>query len=203
MNNPLRIESVSGVEKIAQYIPAVAKLRMEIFRDFPYLYDNTLAYEEKYLSIYTQAQNFLLVLVFDGEEIVGASTGVPLEYVFKTGDTLQRLQAHQYSPSMLFYLSESVLKNTYRGRGLGVRFFEERENYAKSLSQFAYTCFCAVQRPSDHPLRPADYVPLDSFWHKRGYEKHPELQMTFTWKDVDEAKKSPKMMNFWMKPLGN
>ncbi|OQW94031.1 MAG: GNAT family N-acetyltransferase [Beggiatoa sp. IS2] len=202
MSNPLRIKNVLGTE-IMQYIPIVAKLRMEIFHDFPYLYDNTLAYEEKYLSIYTHAPNFLLVLVFDGEEIVGASTGVPLEHVFKTGDNLQRLQTYNYSPANLFYLSESVLKNTYRGQGIGVRFFEERENYAKSLGQFTYTCFCAVQRPIDHPKRPADYVPLDNFWHKRGYIKHPELQMTFAWKDVDEEKKSLKAMNFWMKPLDN
>jgi GNAT superfamily N-acetyltransferase len=194
---------VLGSEKISEYIPAVAKLRMEIFRDFPYLYDNTLAYEEKYLSVYTHVPDFLLVLVIDENEIVGASTGVPLKHVFKTEDTLQRFQAYNYSPDTLFYLSESVLKNTYRGQGIGVRFFEERENYAKSLNQFEYTCFCAIQRSIDHPKRPPDYVPLDNFWQKRGYIKHPELQITFSWKDINEVKKSPKTMNFWIKKLDN
>jgi GNAT superfamily N-acetyltransferase len=175
---------------------------MEIFRDFPYLYDNTLAYEEKYLSVYTHVPDFLLVLVIDENEIVGASTGVPLKHVFKTEDTLQRFQAYNYLPDTLFYLSESVLKNTYRGQGIGVRFFEERENYAKSLGQFEYTCFCAVQRPVDHPKRPANYVPLDNFWHKRGYTKHVKFQIAFSWKDVDEAKKTPKTMDFWMKKIG-
>lgn len=199
-SSSLRIKRVLDPE-IIQYIPTVAKLRMEIFHDFPYLYDNSLAYEERYLSIYTSVPNFLLVLVFDGDEVVGASTGVPLESVFRTADVLQKLQVNGYSSENLFYLSESVLKNAYRGRGVGVRFFEEREDFAKSLGKFTHTCFCAVQRPLQHPKRPADYVPLDNFWHKRGYAKHPTLQMTFSWKDVDELVKSPKTMNFWIKQL--
>ena len=80
-------------------------------------------------------------------------------------------------------------------------FFDEREAHAHEIGGFDYSCFCGVQRPEDHPLRPADYQPLDNFWRKRGYEKHPELNTTFSWKEVDEALESPKPMTFWMKKI--
>ncbi|WP_371413269.1 hypothetical protein [Methylophaga sp. SB9B] len=53
----------------------------------------------------------------------------------------------------------------------------------------------------DHPRRPAGFRPLDNFWRKRGYEKHPELHTTFSWKELDEEHESPKPMTFWMKKL--
>jgi GNAT superfamily N-acetyltransferase len=202
MTSSLHFEKFLGTQ-ILNYVPIIAQLRTEIFRDFPYLYNNSLDHEERYLNLYTRAPDFFLVLAFDGEEVVGASTGVPLEHVFKTATMQQLLQAQGYTPQSLFYLSESVLKKTYRGQGIGVRFFEERENYAKSLGRFDYTCFYAVQRPLDHPKRPPDYVPLDSFWQKRGYTKHPELQTNFSWQDQGESEKSSKTMGFWLKRLKN
>jgi hypothetical protein len=82
-----------------------------------------------------------------------------------------------------------------------VRFFEEREAHARELGCFDFICFASVQRPADHPRRPPDYVPLDRFWTRRGYEKHPELHTTFSWRDLDEAKESPKPLVFWLKRL--
>ena len=84
-----------------------------------------------------------------------------------------------------------------------MRFFEEREAHAAALKRFDWTCFCAVLRPYDHPRRPADHVPLDRFWNKRGYRKHPELTTTFSWQDLDETSKSPKPMVFWLKRLAD
>ncbi|HBC32969.1 MAG TPA: GNAT family N-acetyltransferase, partial [Marinobacter adhaerens] len=53
----------------------------------------------------------------------------------------------------------------------------------------------------DHPLRPADYQPLDSFWHNRGYRKVPELTTTYAWKDVDQAAETAKPMTFWLRRI--
>jgi len=58
-----------------------------------------------------------------------------------------------------------------------------------------------VERPTDHPRRPPDYVPLDAFWQKRGYRKHPDFTTTFSWKDLDETTETAKPMTFWIKPL--
>src|SRR5690606_23143734 len=56
----------------------VARLRIEVFRDFPYLYDGDLGYEEEYLRTYVQSPRSVIVLARDGDRIVGASTAIPL-----------------------------------------------------------------------------------------------------------------------------
>ena len=75
----LRLERLSG-DKLNQYIPELAELRIRVFRDFPYLYDGDLTYEEKYLQTYIEAPDSVIVLAFDGDHVVGASTGIPLKY---------------------------------------------------------------------------------------------------------------------------
>jgi hypothetical protein len=80
-----------------------------------------------------------------------------------------------------------------------VRFFEEREAYARRLGRFDWCAFCAVERPKDHPLRPAGYAPLDDFWSKRGYEHRADLCTVLEWQDIGEENESGKPMSFWLK----
>lgn len=194
----LSIQSVSG-EALKDYIPALAALRIRVFREYPYLYDGDLAYEEAYLNTYVQAPDSVIVLVFDGDEVVGASTAIPMAN--ETIEFKQPFIDAGYNPDEIFYCGESVLLPRYRGQGVGVAFFEQREAHAAKLGGFRYSCFCAVERPGDHPRRPADYEPLDRFWQKRGYQKTPELATSYRWKDLDEAEQSAKPMTFWMKML--
>ncbi len=194
----LRLERLSG-EQLVHYIPELAKLRIKVFRDFPYLYDGDLDYEERYLKTYIEAPDSVIVLAFDGDKVVGASTGIPLKH--ETKEVKQPFIDAGYAIDKVFYCGESVLISDYRGQGAGVAFFEHREAHALETGSFEYSCFCGVQRPEDDPRRPADYVPLDDFWRKRGYEKHPELNTTFNWKELDEAEESAKPMTFWMKKL--
>ncbi|MFO1433697.1 MAG: GNAT family N-acetyltransferase [Candidatus Competibacteraceae bacterium] len=198
MAQSLRIERLSG-KAIEPFLPELARLRITVFREFPYLYDGSQDYEEKYLATYVDVPDSVMVLVWDGATVVGASSGLPM--AVETPETLQPFPAHGYDPEPIFYYGESVLLPAYRGRGLGKRFFEEREAHARALQRFDLLCFCAVERPSNHPRRPADYVPLDAFWNRRGFIKHPELHTTFTWRELDEATESPKPMVFWLKPL--
>jgi GNAT superfamily N-acetyltransferase len=194
----LRLETLSG-DKLNHYIPELAQLRIQVFRDWPYLYDGDLAYEEKYLKTYIEAPDSVIVLAFDGDKVVGASTGIPL--IHETDEVKAPFLAAGYDIDDIFYCGESVLISSYRGQGAGVAFFDEREAHARNIGGFSYSCFCGVQRPAEHPRRPADYVPLDNFWRKRGYEKHPELNTTFSWKELGETQESPKPMTFWMKKL--
>lgn len=194
----LRLERLSGA-KLNHYIPELAQLRIQVFRDWPYLYDGDLAYEEKYLQTYIEAPDSVIVLAFDGDKVVGASTGIPLKH--ETDEVKAPFIAAGYDVDKIFYCGESVLLSDYRGQGAGVAFFDHREAHAEAIGNFEYSCFCGVQRPIDHPRRPSDYVPLDDFWRKRGYEKYPTLNTTFSWKELDEQEESPKPMTFWMKKI--
>jgi len=176
----------------------LAGLRISVFRAWPYLYDGTRAYEARYLSRYAETEGAVIVGAFDGKKLVGAATGAPL------GDELESfrapLEARGYDLSKIFYLAESVLDPAYRGRGIGHRFFDEREAHARSLG-FTEAMFCAVIRPQDHPLKPKDYAPLDPFWRKRGYEKLNGVIVTFPWLDVGETEETEKPMQVWHRTL--
>jgi len=193
----LTIQSFSGSDA-APYFDDLARLRITVFRDFPYLYHGDSDYERQYMEIYARSEGAVFVLAIDDGSVVGASTGTPM--TAETDEVQAPFIAAGRDPADYFYFGESVLLSDYRGRGIGVKFFEGREKQAKKLG-LRYATFCAVERPVDHPRRPADDVPLDAFWAKRGYTHHPELRTTFTWRDLDDTVESPKPLSFWIRDL--
>ncbi|HEX4894798.1 MAG TPA: GNAT family N-acetyltransferase [Solimonas sp.] len=194
----LRLESLQGPE-IAAHLDALAAVRCAVFRDWPYLYEGSHDYEAKYLQVYIDCPRALAVLVWDGDRCVGASTAIPLADAPR--DMQQPFLDAGMDLSRIDYFGESVLLPGWRGRGLGVRFFELRETHARALG-LSLCAFCAVERPVDHPLRPADHVPNDAFWHRRGYRPAPALRTTLSWPDLGESAASAKPMNFWLRELG-
>ena len=184
---------------IAPYIADLARLRIEVFREFPYLYDGDEAYERKYLQTYVKSPRSLAVLVYDGTELIGASTGLPMSD--ETPEFQRAFVEHGYDIGRIFYCGESVLRRAYRGRGIYKHLFEARERHAATLPGIALCTFCGVRRAADHPLRPVDYVPLNAIWQRFGYREQPQLETQYVWKDVDESEPSSKTMRFWTKPL--
>lgn len=198
MNSSIRFKKCIGAE-IVPYIPQLAELRIEIFRSFPYLYDGDLDYEYGYLKTYSSCSKAFCALVFDEDVLVGATTGIPLE--FETQEVKLPFSKVGISESEVFYFGESILKKAYRGTGIGIRFFKMREEYALSLESTRYTAFCGVVRADDHPRKPLNYKPLNLFWERMGYQKQEEMTTFFSWKDLDEQTESPKKMQFWMKTI--
>jgi len=98
----------------------------------------------------------------------------------------------------VLYFGESLLLPEYRGRGIGHRFFDLREQHAGKLG-LPLTAFCAVDRPPDHPKRPDDYRPLDGFWTSRGYVKRAGLRAVFDWKEIGASVESPHSLTFWLR----
>lgn len=193
----LDIRPLAGPE-IAAALDDLAALRIAVFRDFPYLYDGSLAYERDYLRTYETAPDAILVGAFDGARLVGAATGTPMEA--HSAEFADPMAAAGLDPREVFYCAESILLPEYRGRGAGHAFFDAREAHARALGR-KRAAFCAVIRPADHPLRPASHRPLDPFWRGRGYAPLPGIIATFRWKDVGEAEASAKQLQFWERRL--
>lgn len=192
------VRSVTG-DDILTVLPDLARLRIAVFRDWPYLYDGTLEYEEEYLDKLAKAKGAVCVIARDGDQIVGASTGAPMiEHADEFGEPFTKAG---YDISKIFYCGESVLLKSHRGHGLGHIFFEKREEQAHKLGGFTHSTFCRVIRPDDHPLKPKDYIPLDKFWAKRGYAPVEGLTATYSWKDIDQKDETVHHMQFWMKKL--
>jgi len=184
--------------EIEQWLESLAELRIRVFREWPYLYDGSVDYERRYLVDYARSPDSIVVLALDQHEVVGCSTGLPLvasDPAFQAPFVEAGLDLKS-----TFYFGESVLDQSWRGHGIGHRFFDERESHARDLG-FSRTTFCAVKRPPDHPLCPGDYRPLDAFWNKRGYAPQDGLQAQFSWKDVDQSAETAKFMQFWLRDI--
>jgi hypothetical protein len=194
----ISIKHLSGME-LEPWLPDLARMRITVFRDFPYLYDGTAEYEEKYLKTYMRSPESIIILALDGDKVIGASTGLPMEH--ETEEFQKPFLEHGYDPAKIFYCGESVLLKEYRGKGIYKEFFLGREGQARKLGRFDWCSFCCVQRPADHPLKPADYIPLDAVWNKFGYVKHSELRTSYIWKDVDQAEETAHDMVFWLKSI--
>lgn len=194
----VRVAPLTGKD-MAPALGALARLRIAVFRDWPYLYDGTLAYEEKYLAKLAAARGAVIVAAYDGDTIVGCATGAPMAEIER--QFAAPFEARGLDIGRIFYCGEAVLLPAYRGRGLGHAFFDHREAQARALGGFTHVAFCAVVRPPDHPLRPQGYVPLDAFWTKRGYTRADGLVARFAWTDIGQSAQTEKPMQFWLRAL--
>jgi len=191
----MKVERLAG-EQIDGALEDLARLRTEVFRAFPYLYDGDPANEHHYLRSYRENPNAVLVVARDGDRVVGAATGMPLA---DHGDAAD-LTGPTPPAEQVFYCAESVLLPQYRGRGIGHQFFDLREAEARRQG-FDYALFCAVVRPEDHPARPSDYRPLDRFWRKRGYAPLDGVEAVFHWTDLGMSSPTPHRLSAWMRRL--
>ena len=193
----LTIKTLKG-EDVERALDALARLRISVFHDFPYYYDGDFDYERGYVETYRDNDKAILVGAFDGDRIVGAATGTPLED--NEPQYVQPYAEAGYRVEDIFYCAESVLLSDYRGHGLGHAFFDQRESHARALGR-VYTTFCSVMRPDDHPGRPEGYQPLDGFWEKRGYTRMDGMTTYYHWRDRGEETESIKQMQIWMRKL--
>lgn len=193
----LRVETLRGAALDAA-LDDVARLRIAVFRAWPYLYDGDLEYERGYMQVYRNSDRTVLVGAFDRDRLVGAATGTPM--TDHAQDFASAFEGSGYDLGDIFYCAESVLLPEYRGQGAGHQFFDLREEHARALGA-KYTAFCGVQRPLDHPMRPADYAPLDPFWRKRGYQQLEGVVAKFRWKDLGDEAQTEKPLQFWLREL--
>ncbi|MDO8882071.1 GNAT family N-acetyltransferase [Pseudotabrizicola sp.] len=193
----ITVRALQGAE-LERHLDAVAGLRIAVFRDWPYLYDGSLAFERDYLQTYRESAQALLVGAFDGDRLVGASTSTPMED--HAAEFAAPLAGLGLPLTTILYGAESVVLPDYRGLGLGHRFFDLREDHARALGR-SHVAYCSVQRPEHHPARPTQYRTNDAFWLGRGYAPLPGVIAEFSWRDVGDADESKKPLQFWMREL--
>ncbi len=198
----IRLETLTG-DAIRPALDELSRLRLGIFREWPYVYDGNADYEAEYLATFAEASDAIIVAAFDGDKLVGAATAAPL--IGHTDEFVPLFEARGFRSEEVFYCGESVLLEPYRGQGIGHAFFNRREDHARALNErggtFKYVTFCGVIRDARDPRQPPGYRPLDAFWRKRGFEKIDGLIGNYDWREIGATDETPHAMQFWIRAL--
>jgi hypothetical protein len=102
----IQVETCRGAA-LARHLPALARLRLTVFRAWPYLYDGTPEYEETYLATYLRAPGAAIAIAWDGSDIIGAATCLPMQEA--AAEVQSTFQNAGWSLAPIFYFGESVL----------------------------------------------------------------------------------------------
>lgn len=191
--------SILREEEFCKHRDELAHLRINVFREYPYLYDGDLEYEKDYLSQYLSTKNSALVIVKDKQRIVGAITGIPLNETFS--DCKDFFLENNIPMEGVFYLGEITLLKEYRGQGIGARMYELFEEFVRENQMYKEIALCEVVPSKSDPSLTNDYFCLDSFWTKRGFVKNPDWVTYFSWKELDSCEEFYHPMVFWTKKL--
>ncbi|MRR35705.1 GNAT family N-acetyltransferase [bacterium] len=183
---------------VIPYLSEIARLRITIFREFPYLYKGSQEIETKYLQAYAEAPDACVFVVRDGEAIIGAVTGVPLSG--EPASFTAPFAGSPFSLDTIYYVGEVLFFPAYRGQGLGSRLLQEFEDHVRALGRYQRLACATVVRPETHPLRPSDYRPIDGLLLRAEFIKYPELRVALPWPDLD-GNITENTMVFWMNEL--
>ena len=195
MSITMKIMTGSAAE---ERLDALATLRLDIFREYPYLYDGLREDELKYLRLYVETSDAFLIMVTDAEQVAGAATGTPL---CSENQSLLKPFIGTYHPvNETFYVGELLFYPAYRGRGLGLQLLAIVEEHVRTMGKYRYLTCATVARPVSHSLRPEDYVPIDRFLSHTGFVKLSGITTSFSWKEIDGISREHPMQ-FWIKEL--
>ena len=191
-------ETLLTGKAIAGHLEALASLRLDIFREYPYLYRGRREDELTYLASYAEKPEACVIIVEDGGGVIGAATGMPLRH---EGASLRDPFTETACPiDDIYYVGELLFRPGYRNRGLGRRLLAQMESHIRSLGGFRKITCATVERLDDHPLRPENDIPISRFLACTGFARLTGVTTHFTWLETDGIKRD-HIMQFWMKDL--
>lgn len=183
---------------IADGLDDVATLRLDIFQEYPYLYQGRREDELNYLVTYAEAPDACIILAYDGSVIIGAATGMPL--IHEDAQMVDAFAGTSFSLEELYYVGELLFRPAYRNCGLGQKLLARLESHIHSLGRYRKLTCATVERLDDHPLRPHDYIPVTRFLARTGFVRLPGMTTHITWPETDGVKRDHHMQ-FWSKKL--
>ncbi|MDZ4184332.1 MAG: GNAT family N-acetyltransferase [Desulfuromonadales bacterium] len=183
---------------IAEARDEVATLRLEIFREYPYLYQGRREDELKYLGTYAEAPDACVILAYDGDAVIGAVAGMPL--IHEDVQMLDAFAGTAFPLDEAYYVGELLFRPAYRNSGLGQKLLIRLESHVHSLGGYRTLTCATVERFDDHPLRPRDYIPITRFLVRTGFARLSGVTTHFMWREIDGILRDHPMQ-FWDKQL--
>jgi GNAT superfamily N-acetyltransferase len=196
----IHIRSFTG-SGLKPYLHSMAKLRMDVLKEFPYLKEPDLFQELTYLKKIVTCKEAIGVLIFDNTTLVGLSLGYPL--VIDELEVKRPFLEKQLDLTTYFVFSDSLLLKQYRGRGIGHHFFDTRENHVHHYKLYTHICFYVPARGDEkrEDLSSRDTISLNDFWRKRGFTRISDMHCKLSWKEVGQTHPKEHLMSYWMKDL--
>lgn len=180
------------------HLESLADLRLSIFCEFPYLYRGDKSHEQEYLKVYAESPDAMVIMGWEGENVAGAVTGVPL--AGEAAEFTAGFAGTAYPVEQGYYIGELLFHRQFRGGGRGSVLLEQAEAHVRSLNRFRYLTCATVVRPDNHPLRPSDFVPIERFLQHHAYDRMDGVTTMMQWPELDGASLE-HVMQFWVKEL--
>ncbi len=185
-------------ESSQKFAPQIAKLRTELYQNFPYLYKGNEKQEEKYLEKFLEATNAFIVLALHQDSVVGIATALPLVDAYE--ECQQAFLSKGYAIDKLYYLADFLVQTEFQSKGIGKEFFRLCENEANQ-SSFTSNVFMCVQRDKNDSRQPKDYIEHSKIFKACGYDNIEGVSCEFSWPQWPSGEETTNTMTFWQKEM--
>lgn len=194
----IHVETFQGKD-IAVHSQEIVNLCNQIYREYPYFYNGDDAEYTAYLKTYSQSENAVITLAFDGDIVVGLAAGIPMT---DTREFYQQtLKDHRFDLLSIFYLGEFGLHPAYKDQGIEEAMYQTIEDFARHDGRFKAVYVWELDKPADSELKPAGFLPRDDFWENLGFKKHPRLEFEILWTNIGDDVESSHRAVYSIKNL--
>jgi GNAT superfamily N-acetyltransferase len=185
------------------YIETVSKLRIEAFKEYPYLYMGELDYERQYMRGYTKDDRAMIAIATCDGKLAGISTGIPLtsdsEIVSEAKIIFlnENIDIEDY-----YYYGELIILPEFKGKGILTKLLSAQDELIRSWG-YKHACGLTVVREDNHPLKPAGYKSPYKIGERLGY-KRTNIRTQFDWPTIQSdgrVKNEKNILEFWIKDL--
>jgi GNAT superfamily N-acetyltransferase len=170
ISNPYTIKVLTQ-EKMEPLLPFIATLRINIFKEYPYLYDGDFKEEMDDLEHCAQLPNNALAIAYYKDIPVGFLYGIPLiEFASHfENPVIDLFKNKNLDPTTCYYFGDIIILPEHRGNHLSKELFDTLEAYAQKQG---YNSASFITESHDiHPLKPTNYKSLDPLWTSLKYKK--------------------------------
>lgn len=169
-NNSYSIKLLTK-EEVTPLLPFVANLRINIFREYPYLYEGNFKEEMDDLEHCAKLPKNALAIAYHEDTPVGFLYGIPLvEFApHFENSVLDLFKEKNLEPESCYYFADIIILPEHRGNNLSKKLFDALEMYAQEQG-YRSASFITESHES-HPLKPINYKSLDPLWNSLQYKK--------------------------------
>lgn len=196
------VEILTGKD-VQKYIVLLSRLRIDNFKEYPYLYEGSMEYEKQCMQGYMSCPHCAFAIAKVDGKIAGALTGIPLVSDSSIGNDAEKIfKLNNLSPSEYYYYGEIFVLKKFRNLAVAASLFAAQNSKVKGLG-YKYAVMLTVVREENHPLKPKKYRSPDQLWTRAGFSRM-DLVLNCRWPTIQpdgSVKDINNFLEFWAKKL--